>query len=69
MSNDLLQTIEKKVQNAVETIELLRMEVNELKTANNTMKAEKTRWEEKLTELISKFESMENSEDSARSST
>lgn len=60
MSNELLKTLEEKVQTAVEKIDQLRQENNKLKAQNQSLIEDKARWEEKLTELIGKFERMVN---------
>ena len=59
MSNDLLNKLGEKIQNAVETIEILRVEVEELKERNSGLQAEKEEWDSKLTALIEQFENIE----------
>ncbi|MBF0279066.1 MAG: cell division protein ZapB [SAR324 cluster bacterium] len=69
MSEELLNTLEEKVQNAVEMIELLKSELEdagplraqiaELTEENNSLKEARSQWEEKLTSLIGKFEQLE----------
>ena len=49
MSNELLDTLENKVFSAIETIELLRLEINELKE-------ERTLMEGKVRELIERID-------------
>ena len=62
MSNELLQRLEEKVQDTVDVVELLRLENAELKADVNRLQGEKDSWEDKLTELISKFEMLESEE-------
>lgn len=59
MSEDLLKTLEDKVQNAVEMVELLKAENVELTEENDSLKETRSQWEEKLTHLIGKFEQLE----------
>jgi cell division protein ZapB len=59
MSEDLLQTLENKVQNAVELVELLKAEIEELTEENATLREVRSQWEEKLINLIGKFEQLE----------
>ena len=58
MSNDLLTKLGEKIQNAVETIELLRLEIGELKAENAALLEEKEEWDSKLSSLIDQFESL-----------
>ena len=59
MSEDLLKTLENKVQYAVELVELLKAEIEELTEENTTLREVRSQWEEKLTNLIGKFEQLE----------
>ena len=70
MYNELLNQLEKKIQEAVEAIEMYRVEIAELKEKNDELENHQQLWEEKLSSLISKFESMnqEDQSDSAESS-
>ncbi|MBI3992335.1 MAG: cell division protein ZapB [Candidatus Lambdaproteobacteria bacterium] len=52
MSNDMLDTLENKVFSAIETIELLRTEINELKEERNLM-------QRKVRDLIQRIENAE----------
>jgi len=77
MSEELLNTLEEKVQNAVEMIELLKVEVAdseplkvqiaELTEENNALKEARSQWEEKLTSLIGKLEQLEEATESSAS--
>lgn len=59
MTNDLLQKLEQKVAHAVEVIELLRMQIEELETENTTLKAEHDKWRRDLVSLIKRFDQIE----------
>ena len=63
MANDLLKKLEEKINEAIETIELSRMEVNDLKEQNEELENRYADWETKLSTLIEKFEQLEDSED------
>ena len=56
MYNELLSQLENKIQDAVETIEMYRREIADLKEKNAELENQHQTWEEKLSLLISKFE-------------
>ena len=60
MSNDLLKQLEEKITAAIETIELSRMELAELKEQKNELENRYVDWEDRLSALIEKFEQLEN---------
>ena len=62
MTNDLLKKLEEKIDEAVETIELSRMEVSDLKEQNEELENRYSDWETRLSTLIEKFEQLEDSE-------
>ncbi len=64
MANDLLKKLEDKINEAIETIELSRMEVTDLKEQNEELENRYADWETRLSTLIEKFEQLEDSEDS-----
>ena len=66
MYNELLSQLENKIQDAVETIEIYRMEIAELKEKNSELENQHQVWEEKLSSLISKFESVNEQEDDTK---
>ncbi|MHB0776850.1 cell division protein ZapB [Halomonas sp. WWR20] len=66
MSIELFNQLEQKVQNAVDTIEMLKMETEELREENTRLKQERDDWERRLGELLGKFQGLE-SEDGASS--
>lgn len=67
MSNQLLQKLEDKVNHALEVIELLRMQVEELeavnanlKTENADLKSRQLLWEQSLSALLRKLSHVDN---------
>ena len=62
MSNNLLKQLEEKINAAVETIELSRMEITDLKEQNDELQNRYLDWEDKLSALIEKFEQLEEGE-------
>ena len=63
MAKDLLKKLEEKINEAIETIELSRMEVTDLKEQNEELENRYADWETRLSTLIEKFEQLEDSED------
>ena len=63
MANDLLKKLEGKINEAIETIELSRMEVIDLKEQHEELENRYADWETRLSTLIEKFEQLEDSED------
>lgn len=62
MSFELLEELEKKIQSAVENIELLRMEIDELKEQNSQLSDENNRlhqeqqaWQDRLKSLLGRM--------------
>ena len=62
MSNNLLKQLEEKINAAIETIELSRMEITDLKEQNDELQNRYVDWEERLSALIEKFEQLEEGE-------
>ena len=62
MANDLLKKLEEKINEAIETIELSRMEVTDLKEQNEKLENRYADWETRLSTLIEKFEQLEDDE-------
>ena len=62
MSNNLLKQLEEKINAAVVTIELSRMEITDLKEQNDELQNRYVDWEERLSALIEKFEQLEEGE-------
>jgi len=63
MANNLLKKLEEKINEAIETIELSRMEVTDLKEQNEELENRYADWETRLLTLIEKFEQLEDSEE------
>lgn len=66
MSNELLQKLEDKIDNAIESIELLRLQIEELEDQNSRAQAEnaalKTKqaaWEQNLATMLEKLDAIE----------
>ncbi len=59
MLDDYLVTLETKVQNAVELIELLRIEIMELKEENESLKEEREAWKNRVLKVIERFDAIE----------
>ena len=60
MSNELLNQLEQKVTSAVEALELLKMEAEELREENGRLKQEREEWERRLPTLLGKFDEVES---------
>ena len=69
MYNELLNQLEKRIQEAVETIEMYRLEIAELKEKNSELENQHEVWEDKLSSLIQKFESLNQNDDTDRAET
>lgn len=59
MSTELLNRLEQKVTSAVEALELLKMEAEELREENGRLKQEREEWERRLTTLLGQFDDVE----------
>lgn len=64
MSLELLNQLETKVQTTLDSLEILRMEMDELKEENSSLKADKQAWETRLSQLLNKFSELETTADS-----
>ncbi len=62
MSNELFNRLEQKVTSAVEALELLKMEAEELREENTRLKQEREEWERRLTGVLSKLDEIESAE-------
>lgn len=60
MSIELFNQLEQKVGNAVEVIEMLKMEAEELREENARLKQEHDEWERRLSALLEKFNEFGN---------
>lgn len=61
MSFELLTQLEAKVATTLDSLEILRMEMDELKEENIALKNEKLAWETRLGQLLGKFSELEPS--------
>ncbi|MEC9483789.1 MAG: cell division protein ZapB [Halomonas sp.] len=62
MSIELFNQLEQKVANAVESLEMLKMEAEELREENARLKQEHQEWERRLNGLLERFRELESSE-------
>nr|WP_298414961.1 cell division protein ZapB [uncultured Halomonas sp.] len=67
MSIELFNQLEQKVTNAVESLEMLKMESEELREENARLKQEHQEWERRLNGLLEKFRELESTENSETS--
>ena len=63
MYNEMLNQLEKRIQEAVETIEMYRLEIAELKEKNSELENQHEVWEDKLSSLIQKFETLNQTDE------
>lgn len=59
MSTELFNQLEQKVTNAVESLEMLKMEAEELREENARLKQQQHEWENRLSGLLDKFRELE----------
>lgn len=59
MTGELLIKLEQKVEHAVEVIELLRLQLEELEEENAALRAEQQKWRGDLMSLIKRFDEIE----------
>ncbi|GKW50237.1 cell division protein ZapB [Halomonas sp. NCCP-2165] len=59
MSIELFNQLEQKVSQAVEALELLKMEAEELREENSRLKQEHDEWQRRLNGLLSKFQELD----------
>ncbi|CAM3878887.1 cell division protein ZapB [Vreelandella rituensis] len=60
MSLELFNKLEQKVTNAVEALEMMKMENDELRDENTKLKQEREEWEQRLSALLGKFDSIDD---------
>jgi cell division protein ZapB len=63
MSTELFNRLEQKVTSAVEALELLRMEAEELREENTRLKREREEWERRLGDLLGRFDELDGGGD------
>ena len=61
MSQELFNQLDQKVAATVETLELMKLENEELREENQRLKQEREEWEQRLTGLLSKFDDITES--------
>lgn len=61
MSIELFNRLEQKVTSAVEALELLKMEAEELREENSRLKQEREEWESRLTAVLGKLDELDTS--------
>ncbi|GHC28496.1 cell division protein ZapB [Kushneria pakistanensis] len=59
MSNELFEQLEQRVNSAVDTIEMQRMELDELRQENERLKSERQQWESRLGGLLERFRELD----------
>ncbi|CBV43721.1 cell division protein ZapB [Halomonas elongata] len=64
MSIELFNQLEQKVSSAVEALELMKMEAEELREENARLKQEREEWERRLSALLGKFDDVETEQSS-----
>lgn len=60
MTSHLLLELEQKVAHAVEVIEFLRLQVEELEQENAVLKTEHDKWRRDLSSLIQRFDQIDS---------
>jgi len=62
MQHELFNQLENKIENLIEEVELLRMEVTELREAKESLETEKQGTQENLQRLLKKFDVLDSAE-------
>ncbi|GAB0154128.1 MULTISPECIES: cell division protein ZapB [Marinobacterium] len=62
MQSGLFTELEKKIEGLIEEVELLRLEVSELRESKTTLEAERESTEQSLQRLLGKFDRLRESE-------
>ena len=62
MQSGLFTELEKKIEGLIEEVELLRLEVSELRESKTTLEAEHESTEQSLQRLLGKFDRLRESE-------
>ena len=62
MQHELFNQLENKIENLIEEVELLRMEVTELREAKESLETEKQGTQENLQRLLKKFDVLDTAE-------
>lgn len=69
MIRDLLFQFEQKVEHAIDLIELLRLQIEELEEENVTLRGEQEKWRDDLVNLIKRFDQIESTVTTSERST
>ncbi|WP_110686185.1 cell division protein ZapB [Salinicola aestuarinus] len=62
MNGEVFAQLEQKIQNAVDSIEMLKMENEELKAENARFRSERDEWEKRLSGLLNTLQSLDTEE-------
>ncbi|RKR04484.1 cell division protein ZapB [Kushneria sinocarnis] len=60
MSTELFDQLEQRVHNALETIEMQRMELDELRQENEQLKQQQQQWEGRVNSILSRFRELDD---------
>lgn len=63
MQSGLFTELEKKIEGLIEEVEMLRLEVSELRQSKASLESERESTEQTLQRLLGKFERLKESED------
>jgi cell division protein ZapB len=62
MQTELFNQLETKIESMIDEVELLRMEINELREAKQKLEDGQQAWQENLQHLLNKFDSVDAAE-------
>ncbi len=63
MQSELFKELEGKIEGLIEEIELLRLEVSELRQTKSTLEDEQSQTEQQLKRMLGKFDRLQDSAD------
>lgn len=69
MIRDLLFKLEQKVEHAVDLIEILRLQIEELEEENAALRSEQEQWRDDLVNLLKRFDQIDPKDEETFSST
>ncbi|WP_075880861.1 cell division protein ZapB [Vreelandella massiliensis] len=61
MSQEVFDQLEQKITAAVEALEMMKLENEELREENSRLQRERNEWEQRLNGLLSKFDDVDTS--------